>query len=348
MWGGAGVSVSFNCPSCERFHAISFVDKWSQKDWGPTCIHRIYIHEERNSFECVCGVEFVIWDSREDIDVPFDLRELAPLYQVGMPRDTDLLLRYVLGPDSRSLVEDICVISRMPYEGSLTDDPLRKFYWTVPPSFVSESNGRYDRRRRPVHDGVRDVRIWRRRIYVLDCDRFAELTRQRYNDDYERVDRYIKGRYQWSALAFTPTDELLSNSALLESIVIAHRLPPGTWGGSCHIKVANLSKATRKALGKRYIELRDSLTKIKREIKVAYESDGEGWRRHILRKYPVLKKHRDLLEALNLYNAPDDEEGSGGKEQWQVAIEIAAREVIPKYKKNDVGPDSLRKAAIIP
>lgn len=344
-WCGEGISASFNCPACERFHAISFVDSWEQEDWGTTCIHKICIHKDMNSFECVCGVEFVVSDSRKFLRLPFDLRELTPLYQVGMPRDVDLLLRYVLGPDGRSLVEEIGVVPRyVSDKGSLTDDPLRKFYWTVPPSFMSESKG--------VLEGVLDVKIWRRRIYVLGCDRFAELTRNRHSDDYERVDRYIRGKYEWSALAFTSPDELLSNLALLESIVIADRLPPGTWGGRHNVKVADLPEPTRSALGKRYKELGKDLTNVKQAAKAAFELNGEGWRKHILKKYPVLKKHRDLLEAINVYGALNDAEGSGGKAPWEVAIEIAAREVIPDYKsiplKKRPSADTLKRVAIIP
>ena len=151
-----------------------------------------------------------------------------------------------------------------------------------------------------------------------------------------------------SALAFTPPDELLGNSALLESIVIANRLPPGTWGGRHNVKVADLPRPTRKALGRRYVELKDSLTTVKQKAKKAYAISGErGWRKDVLKIFPVLKKHRDLLEAVNPYSIPNDSKGSGAKAPWEIAIEIAAREVIQGYKWNSTCADSLRAAVII-
>lgn len=125
-----------------------------------------------------------------------------------------------------------------------------------------------------------------------------------------------------------------------------------THGGWRYARVPAMSDDTKKALGKRYVELKNSLKNVKLDVKAAYEIKGKGWRKHILNKYPVLKNHRDLLEAVNVYAALDDEQGSDEKAAWEIAMQIAAREVIPNYESISIekrpGADALRKAAIIP
>jgi hypothetical protein len=122
--------------------------------------------------------------------------------------------------------------------------------------------------------------------------------------------------------------------------------PLTTWGGARNVKVANLPESVRQALGGRYVELRNTLTKLKGDAKTAYEFHGNDWQQYILKKYPILERHLDLLNKINPYSALSDSEGSL-KDPWQIAIEIAARETIPNYKKNSTGAVALKQAAIL-
>jgi hypothetical protein len=337
-----GFSFSLlNCPSCGKSYTVSFKDCLDDEIISMSS-GIIYMNRDNYPyFNCACGLTFFFNDKYEYLSLPFSIKELEPLYQMGMSRTADLLLRYVLSFDRRSLLEDIGAIARMPYQASLTDNPLRVFDWTIPPCFTSECNGGLE--------GVHDVQIWRRRIYVLDCNRFAESTWHHYGHWGKTVIRYHRfmGNNVWSV--FTPPDELLNSAELLELIIRGNKLPSRGRGGRRNVKVADLSEPVRKALGRRYKELGDTLTNVKKDAKAAFKVLGEsGWRDHILKGYPILKNHSDLIEKINPYDIPSDREGSGEKAPWEIAIEIAARDVILDYEKNSASSDALKKAAILP
>ena len=78
-----------------------------------------------------------------------------------------------------------------------------------------------------------------------------------------------------------------------------------------NVKVAALSETIKRSLGRRYQELRDNLTTVKRDAK-AIASTTSDWRPLILNKYPVLKAHPDLLERTAPYDAPKDADASDG------------------------------------
>lgn len=120
-------------------------------------------------------------------------------------------------------------------------------------------------------------------------------------------------------------------------------------GGARYIKAANLPEDVKRALGKRYIELRDSLTNVKKDAKTALEYVGNDWRNRILNKYPILENHPDLIEEINPYKPPNDAEASDAERApWEIAIEIAARETIPDYTPRRVSGETLKKHAIFP
>lgn len=120
-------------------------------------------------------------------------------------------------------------------------------------------------------------------------------------------------------------------------------------GGRRKAKVAHLEEEVRKALGKRYTELRDCLTNVKRDAKVFASAKNVDWRASILDKYDILKNHTDLLENIDPYSVPSDRDASHRvKAPWEIAIIIAAREKIPCYENNGASPDALKKAAILP
>ncbi len=195
---------SLSCPACETPYTVSF------KDCLPNdilSVNRAVIYMDRNSsfFDCACGVSFFFDDKYQHVHLPFTLEELAPLYQLGMPLNTDLLLRYVLSSNNLSLVEEVGVIPKnINEESSLTDNPLRRFYWTIPPFFSSEGNGRYE--------GVRNIRIWRKRAYSLGSDSFEEEVYHPYQSGWEKVIRNIR---------YIP--DYFFNKKLLESLVAASK-----------------------------------------------------------------------------------------------------------------------------
>ena len=188
---------SLRCPACGKPYTVSFKDSLP---YDILAINSavIYLNRENHFFDCTCGVGFVFHDRYEYITLPFDIKELEPLYRMGMPRRADLLLRYVLSSDCRTLLEDIGAISSMPNAPSLTDDPSPLFCWAIPPCFSSQRRGT-----------AHDVKIWRRRIYVFGCNRFAETTWHHY-EHWGRVvircHRFMGGNNLLSV--FTPLDEI--------------------------------------------------------------------------------------------------------------------------------------------
>jgi hypothetical protein len=124
-------------------------------------------------------------------------------------------------------------------------------------------------------------------------------------------------------------------------------------GGPHNVKVKNQPQDVKESLGKRYVELRRNLIRVKRDAKAALTLHGKTWGEELLKAYPILENHPDLLRELNPYDIPGNSDGSGIKEQWEVIIELAARDTIPDYyervvadPKKRVGADSLRKIAI--
>jgi hypothetical protein len=131
-------------------------------------------------------------------------KELLPLYNLGMSKSSDLFLGYNLSSNGRSLIEDLGILSGT----KVTDDASCQFLqWRMSyPSFQTN-----DRR-------MHDVKIWRRRIYALGCERFAELIWRPGHSDVERVDKYHRREKRYEFSVFTSPVELLSNEALLESL----------------------------------------------------------------------------------------------------------------------------------
>jgi hypothetical protein len=114
------------------------------------------------------------------------------------------------------------------------------------------------------------------------------------------------------------------------------------------VKVANLPGNVKKLLGKRYVELGDALTNLKRDAKTL-ASATQDWQRLVLNKYPILETHPDLLDQIDPYPVPSDADASDRiLAPWEIAIEIAARETIPNYAHSSVSSDSLKRAAILP
>jgi hypothetical protein len=120
-------------------------------------------------------------------------------------------------------------------------------------------------------------------------------------------------------------------------------------GGARNIKVANQPEDIKRALGKRYLELKDSLTSVKQDAKAAAEYLGSEWRNRILSNYPILKNHPDLVEEIDPHKVPSDPDASDREmAPWEIAFEIAARETIPDYTHRSVSGETLKKHAIFP
>lgn len=140
---------------------------------------------------------------------------------------------------------------------------------------------------------------------------------------------------------------------LADGVEILRRNPLRTWktkrGGAHNVKVADKPAHIRKALGKRYVELRDCLTNVRKDAKSLATFLGDGWREQVLKKYPIFEKHLDLLEEIAPYREPSNPEASDGEmAPWQITWEIAARETIPDYVNRSVSADALKKTAILP
>ena len=182
-----------------------------------------------------------------------------------MPLNTDLLLRYVLSSDTFSLTEQVCVIPGYGLNGaSLTDNPLRRFYWTVPPSFVSDCSGGFE--------GVRDVRIWRTRAYKLGADTFEEGIYHPNHNGWEKVTRNI--RYVPDRLANNRILEMLaaysSNRKLDE---FANATTKNTHGGARRTRHYLKSDDELKEFALRVDEFRPFWTEIKNWFK---QQDYDG------------------------------------------------------------------------
>jgi hypothetical protein len=153
--------------------------------------------------------------------------------------------------------------------------------------------------------------------------------------------------------------EAIGLKQMFEPALLAGPAKPSQ-GGARNIKVAKLPEETRKALGKRYEELRDSLTKVRKDAKAAIEFSGDNWRNKLLDKYPIFKVYPELLDEVDPYRAPSDSEASDKTmDPWQIAMEIAAREIVPGHKDKSTSPDAkgkdkrasadaLRRIAILP
>jgi hypothetical protein len=347
---GGRSSTSLVCPSCKRPHFISLdahkqvtdtpiqypTPGWARTEPNDGIDGGLIYIKDNEYFACECGVEFWFNDKYRFVSVPFDIKDLEPIFQLGMSRTADLLVHYILSSDGRSLLEDVGVVSGSANAPSLTDDPSRWFHWTIPPCFS------------PGH-GVYDVKIWRRRIYVLGCIRFAEAT-WNHNAHWGTTEiKYFKFRGAPALSVFTPPDELLNNPKSLDSLIRGNKLFPRGRGGRNNVKVADLPESVKKALGRKYVELKEVLTNVKQDAKAARKLLKDDWSNSILTNYPILKQHEDFLKEIDPLASPSNPDGSGGKAPWEIAIEIAARETIPKYnKEKPVSAGSLIKAAIIP
>jgi hypothetical protein len=146
------------------------------------------ISKDTRFFQCACDFKFFFYDSLESLSLPFYFVELAPLYFYGMPQDADLFLRYVMSDDGNTLVEELGTLSYKPKGTSLTEIPSFRFFnWCgdppAGPSFTLEFDGSFV---------AFDVRLWRKRIYELDDDKFEEGSYHPYLGGWERVIRKVK------------------------------------------------------------------------------------------------------------------------------------------------------------
>jgi hypothetical protein len=132
-------------------------------------------------------------------------------------------------------------------------------------------------------------------------------------------------------------------------ILISERMSKGTHGGPNNVKVANLPKHIKEALGSRYVGLLHELENVKQDAKTFFRTEGDKWRSKLLDLYQILESHDDLLKDIHPYFVPSDSEATNRiYEQWEIAIEIAAREKIPNYIRRSVTPRSLKNCAVLP
>lgn len=117
-------------------------------------------------------------------------------------------------------------------------------------------------------------------------------------------------------------------------------------GGPHHVKTANQPKHIKEALGARYVELLDELKTAKQDAKTFYRIEGDCWRSKFLEQYPIFKTLDDLLRDVDPVAYFID--GDRIYDQWEIAIEIAAREKIPGYGRKSVSPRTLKNHAILP
>lgn len=130
------------------------------------------------------------------------------------------------------------------------------------------------------------------------------------------------------------------------------RFQIGKRGGARHVKMPVLSEDLRRKLGKRYVDLKSSLKNLKRDARVL-ASTFEDWHPHLLRKYSVLQNHHDFVKDVDPYHIPEDADASERVlAQWEIAMQIAALEVIPGYRdiQSEKRPSAevLREVAIFP
>jgi hypothetical protein len=199
------------------------------------------------------------------------------------------------------------------------------------------------------------VHLWK--MVLLHKDTTAQLTLiYNSNCDPTATRKLYDGKVGWIPKidgfrmdSIKDLDLLREGYCLLESPEkIKALIDAGKRGGARNVKVSDKPQNIKEALGEEYVKLRDALTNVKQDAKVVSGIMGNEWRTHILKKYPVLKNHPDLLERVDPYGVPSNPDASDGRAPWQIAIEIAAREVIPGYKNNSTSADALKKAAIIP
>lgn len=139
------------------------------------------------------------------------------------------------------------------------------------------------------------------------------------------------------------------NEGIKLLLLMSERMSKGPHGGPNNVKVANLPKQIKEALGARYIELLNKLGNVKQDAKTFFRTEGDKWYSKLLELYPILDSHDDLLKDIHPYFVPGDSEDKGRiYEQWEIAIEIAAREKILNYTRRSVTPRTLKNCAILP
>jgi hypothetical protein len=139
------------------------------------------------------------------------------------------------------------------------------------------------------------------------------------------------------------------NEGIKLLLLMSERMSKGPHGGPNNVKVANLPKHIKKALGARYVALLNALGNVKQDAKTFFRTEGDKWCSKLLELYPILKSHDDFLKDIHPYFVPSDPEATNRiYEQWEIAIEIAAREKIPNYIRRSVTPRTLKNCAIFP
>ncbi|MEN3333088.1 MAG: hypothetical protein V7641_2453 [Blastocatellia bacterium] len=175
---------------------------------------------------------------------------------------------------------------------------------------------------------------WQILILYKDYPGIIDAAWREEYDHYEVV-------AMWGSLEWLNSQTLaVMDEGMKLLLLISERMTKVMRGGRRNVKVADLPEEIRRALGKRYEELKDDLTTAKRDVQTLIRLN-QDWRSSILKdaKYGVLKNHPDLLEDLHL---------RGGLDPWQIAIQIAAREIIPGYVNNNVSANTLKNIAILP
>ena len=232
------------------------------------------------------------------------------------------------------------IIGRM-YEADVFGDQFKDYY--VVTFGVDRDDERLPVTRLYWEDAAGGFFCWQFQIYCRQHDvACVDATwREEYADYHVVIDLG-----DFSDLDMKVSKALHEGLRLL--FLVSDRLVKGTRGGRRNVKVADLPEEVKSALGKRYLELKDDLTNVKREAK-AIASTTSDWRQLILNKYSILATQRDLLDQIDPYPVPRDADASNRiRAPWEIAIEIAARETIPKYEPCSVSPDSLKRAAILP
>jgi hypothetical protein len=198
------------------------------------------------------------------------------------------------------------------------------------------------------------VPILRQRIcyepQMTECPIYLEIIFQGFDRDIRLcgLDRDLEIQHQ-DLIPLLRARAFIFNQESLATYVTRKR------GGARNVKAKKWPRDVKERLGKRYAELRSSLILVKRDAKAALKLHGKTWCEELLKAYPILENHPDLLRELHPYDVPSNSDGSGIKEQWEIIIELAARDANPDYyervvadPKARVGADSLRKNAILP